>query len=56
MENLEALACGGGKQRAHCLFSDPQQVDMDMLERSPKLKDLYEYHRPFYARMNAFCR
>lgn len=44
-ENSERIVC-----------SDPQQVDMDMLERSPKLKDLYEYHRPFYARMNAFCR
>lgn len=35
---------------------DKPAIDMDAFDRSPKLKAFYEYHRPFYARMNEFCQ
>lgn len=35
---------------------DKQGMDITLFEQCAKLKNLYDYHRPFYERMNAFCQ
>lgn len=44
-------------ENSECIVGPQKQpVDMHVLDQHPKLRELYEYHRTFYARMNEFCQ
>lgn len=43
------------EESEHIRADKQPEIDMEVFNQNPKLKKLYEYHRPFYERMNAFC-